>query len=194
MPALAADQADPGREPQRTAPTSSVTWSRTPAARSRAAAAATRAEIRGRRPARLGHDPLHSTRDTERAIVETHGADYVLSIKTNCPDTFSHQSRRLHHRLRARREGQHRHHLLAARVRAGVELRTRCRVRRSPAQGWHGGRRESTTMPTASSMRSRRKSSSLRATASARRGCCSTRSQTCSRTVWRTAVGWSART
>ena len=34
-------------------------------------------------------DPLHSTRDTERAIVETHGADYVLSIKTNCPDTFS---------------------------------------------------------------------------------------------------------
>ena len=34
-------------------------------------------------------DPPHSTRDTERAIVETHGADYVLSIKTNCPDTFS---------------------------------------------------------------------------------------------------------
>ena len=32
---------------------------------------------------------VHSTRDTERAIVETHGADYVLSIKTNCPDTFS---------------------------------------------------------------------------------------------------------
>ena len=34
-------------------------------------------------------DPLHSTRDTERAIVETHGADYVLSIKMNCPDTFA---------------------------------------------------------------------------------------------------------
>ncbi len=33
-------------------------------------------------------DPLHSTRDTERAIVETHGANYMLSIKTNCPDTF----------------------------------------------------------------------------------------------------------
>ena len=34
-------------------------------------------------------EPLHSTRDTARAIVETHGADYVLSIKTNCPDTFA---------------------------------------------------------------------------------------------------------
>ena len=34
-------------------------------------------------------DPLHSTRDTERAIVETHGADYVLLIETNCPDTFA---------------------------------------------------------------------------------------------------------
>ena len=34
-------------------------------------------------------DPLHSTRDTERAIVETHGADYVPAVKTNCPDTFA---------------------------------------------------------------------------------------------------------
>ena len=33
--------------------------------------------------------PCHSTRDTGRAIVETHGADYVPSIKANCPDTFA---------------------------------------------------------------------------------------------------------
>ncbi len=34
-------------------------------------------------------DALHATRDTARAIVETHGADYVLSVKANCPDTFA---------------------------------------------------------------------------------------------------------
>ena len=34
-------------------------------------------------------DALHATRDTARAIVETHGADYVLSVKANCPDSFA---------------------------------------------------------------------------------------------------------
>ena len=34
-------------------------------------------------------DALHATRDTARAIVETHGADYVPSVKANCPDTFA---------------------------------------------------------------------------------------------------------
>ena len=33
-------------------------------------------------------DAPHTTRDTERAIVETHGADYLLAVKGNCPDTF----------------------------------------------------------------------------------------------------------
>ena len=34
-------------------------------------------------------DALHANRDTARAVVETHGADYVLSVKANCPDTFA---------------------------------------------------------------------------------------------------------
>ena len=34
-------------------------------------------------------DALHTTRDTERAIVETHGADYLLAVKGNCPETFA---------------------------------------------------------------------------------------------------------
>ncbi len=34
-------------------------------------------------------DALHATRDTARAIVEAHGADYVLAIKANCPDSFA---------------------------------------------------------------------------------------------------------
>ena len=34
-------------------------------------------------------DALHTTRDTARSIVETHGADYVLAVKANCPDTFA---------------------------------------------------------------------------------------------------------
>ncbi len=43
-------------------------------------------DIRGRL---LTLDALHTTRDTARAIVETHGADYMLSLKGNCPDTFA---------------------------------------------------------------------------------------------------------
>ena len=43
-------------------------------------------DVRGRV---LTVDALHSTRDTERAIIETHGADYALSVKPNCPDTFA---------------------------------------------------------------------------------------------------------
>ncbi len=43
-------------------------------------------DIRGRL---LTLDALHTTRDTARAIVETHGADYMLSVKGNCPDTFA---------------------------------------------------------------------------------------------------------
>ena len=34
-------------------------------------------------------DALHATRDTARTIVETHGADYVLAVKANCPDSFA---------------------------------------------------------------------------------------------------------
>ena len=34
-------------------------------------------------------DALHAARDTARAVVETHGADYVLAVKANCPDTFA---------------------------------------------------------------------------------------------------------
>ena len=34
-------------------------------------------------------DALHAARDTGRAVVETHGADYVLAVKANCPDTFA---------------------------------------------------------------------------------------------------------
>ena len=49
-----------------------------------------------------GRDGLHSRpsrwsptaasrccRDTARAVVETHGADYVLSVKANCLDAFA---------------------------------------------------------------------------------------------------------
>ena len=34
-------------------------------------------------------DALHTTRDTARTIVGTHGADCVLPVKANCPDTFA---------------------------------------------------------------------------------------------------------
>ncbi len=34
-------------------------------------------------------DALHAARDTARSIVEAHGADCVLSVKANCPDTFT---------------------------------------------------------------------------------------------------------
>ena len=34
-------------------------------------------------------DALHAARDTARSIAETHGADYALSVKANCPDTFA---------------------------------------------------------------------------------------------------------
>ncbi len=34
-------------------------------------------------------DALHACRDTARSIVAMHGADYVLSVKENCPDSFA---------------------------------------------------------------------------------------------------------
>ena len=34
-------------------------------------------------------DALHANRNTARAIVEAHGADYVLAVKGNCPDTLA---------------------------------------------------------------------------------------------------------
>ena len=34
-------------------------------------------------------DALHTTHDTERAIVEVHGADYLFTVKGNCPETFA---------------------------------------------------------------------------------------------------------
>ena len=32
-------------------------------------------------------DALHTTHDTERAIVDVHGADYLFTVKGNCPET-----------------------------------------------------------------------------------------------------------
>ena len=34
-------------------------------------------------------DALHASRDTARSIVGMHGADYVLCVKENCPDSFA---------------------------------------------------------------------------------------------------------
>ena len=34
-------------------------------------------------------DALHACADTERAIVDVHGADYALDVKANCPDAFA---------------------------------------------------------------------------------------------------------
>ena len=34
-------------------------------------------------------EALHTTRDNERTIIETHGADYLLAVKGNCPETFA---------------------------------------------------------------------------------------------------------
>ena len=98
--------------------------------------------------------------------------------------------------LRAGRQGQHRHHLLAARdPRAACELRTRCRVREITvdANGMADGvdllrRRRRRAAP---ARRGRRRSP---ATASARRGCCSTRARSASRTGSPIAAAWSART
>ena len=87
-----------------------------------------------------------------------------------------HQSRPLHARLRAGRQGLYRHHLLA-----GGDPRRRRTAHALPGardhdqRARHGLRRRSITTPTASSSFSRRKSSSSPATASARRGCCSIR-------------------
>ena len=33
-------------------------------------------------------DALHTTRDTAASIVEQHGADYLLTVKQNCPETY----------------------------------------------------------------------------------------------------------
>ena len=33
-------------------------------------------------------DALHTTRDTARSIVESHNADYLMTVKANAPDTF----------------------------------------------------------------------------------------------------------
>ena len=32
-------------------------------------------------------DALHTTHDTERALVDVHGADYLFTVKDNCPET-----------------------------------------------------------------------------------------------------------
>ena len=34
-------------------------------------------------------DALHACADTERAIVDIHGADYMFDVKANCPETFA---------------------------------------------------------------------------------------------------------
>ena len=34
-------------------------------------------------------DALHTVRDTARAIVESHGADYLMTVKGNAPETFA---------------------------------------------------------------------------------------------------------
>ena len=40
------------------------------------------------RGALLTLDALHTTRDTAASIVEQHGADYLLTVKKNCPETY----------------------------------------------------------------------------------------------------------
>jgi hypothetical protein len=80
----------------------------------------------------------------------------------------------LRRRLRAGRQGQHRHHLLAGgHPRQRVELRTRCRVSRIETNDDGMATGVGTSTPTASRFQPAR-SSSWPATASARRGCCST--------------------
>ena len=34
-------------------------------------------------------DALHATHDTERALVDIHRADYLFTVKGNCPETFT---------------------------------------------------------------------------------------------------------
>ena len=34
-------------------------------------------------------DALHTVRDTARSIVETHKADYLMTVKANAPETFA---------------------------------------------------------------------------------------------------------
>ena len=34
-------------------------------------------------------DALHTNRDTERALVDIHSADYLFAVKDNCPETFT---------------------------------------------------------------------------------------------------------
>ena len=34
-------------------------------------------------------DALHTTHDTERTLVEIHGAEYLFTVKGNCPETFA---------------------------------------------------------------------------------------------------------
>ena len=34
-------------------------------------------------------DALHTTYETERALVDIHGADYLFTVKGNCPETFA---------------------------------------------------------------------------------------------------------
>ena len=34
-------------------------------------------------------DALHTTYDTERAIIDLHGAEYLFTVKANCPETFN---------------------------------------------------------------------------------------------------------
>ena len=43
-------------------------------------------EVRG---SVLTVDALHTTRDTALAIVDLHGADYLFTVKGNCPETFA---------------------------------------------------------------------------------------------------------
>ena len=106
-----------------------------------------------------------------------------------------HQRGHVPHRLPAGREGQHRHHLLAAAIRRGVTLKTRCRVREiTVGDGRHGGRRHLLRRATASSGGRRREVVSSRATASARRACSSTRARGTSPTGSPTAAASSART
>ena len=88
-----------------------------------------------------------------------------------------HQSRPLHAGLRARRQSLDRHHLLAAARSAPASSCARtagCARSPSTSTAWPPAR--SITIRTARSNSRRLRSSSSPATASARRGCCSTRS------------------
>ena len=107
-----------------------------------------------------------------------------------------HQRRHVPRRLRAGRQGEHRHHLLARRrcARACSSGRAAACARSPSAPNGHGRRRHLLRRRRRRARAAARTSSCSPATASARRACCSTRARSTSPTASPTAAAWSART